>query len=220
MADLYHDDRDALLVMLGVPVLLYPIIFIRGECLDDGGPAIIKLDKEHRLVERVLVPRVPFVPKAVEAKPEPRPLLLHQAGGGNWRGCQTTIYGNVLRGIAALQVALLVPAQVLTSNGQVAASVPFLALLALDSLLFVLLGPTPWTPLGCLSTLIVWHRRGTVAPLVPYKVTFGGLYLVFNVVGLVCRLADDDSGVCGLVQSDGLVLTMITNSALLAVFRF
>mgnify|MGYP004405082775 CR=1 FL=1 len=93
----------------------------------------------------------------------------------------------------------------------------------------VLLGPTPWTPLGCISTLLLWSRRGTVAPLVPYKVTFGALYLLMNVVGLVCRFGDaaadaasgvtigassnQTQGVCQLINADGLTLTYAGESA-------
>ena len=54
--------------------------------------------------------RQAFAPAAVHVSPHPRPLLLHQAGGGSWRGCQQRIYGNVLRGIAVLQICLLAAA--------------------------------------------------------------------------------------------------------------
>jgi len=239
VADLFHDDRESLREMLCVPVITWPVIFIRGAYVEGGASAVAQLDKDGKLLERVRAERAVFVPKPIAATTYPRPQLLHQAGGGPWRGCQTRIYGNVLRGIALLQICLLVPAHELTSRGHYLASVPLLALLALDSLMFTLFGPTPWSPLGCLATLVVWHRRGTVAPLIPYKVTFGGLYLIMNVAGVVCRLADapyaaalvanasstadEDahaSAFCELIRSDGLVWTMVTNSLALAIFRF
>ena len=126
------------------------------------------------------------------------------------------------------------------------ATVPLLALLFADALLFTLAGPTPWSPLGNLATLLVWPHRGSVAPLLPYKVTFGGLYVLLNAAALACRLANagaqaaapvaapagnaslagggsslaGSDGVCGLISADGLIYTMLTNSAALAIFRF
>ena len=79
-----------------------------------------------------------------------------------------------------LQICLLAAANELQNRGMTMATVPLLALLCLDALLFTLSGPTPWSPLGNLSTLLVWRRRGSVAPLLPYKITFGGLYVLLN----------------------------------------
>ena len=80
---------------------------------------------------------------------------------------------------------------------------------------------------GCVATLLVWRRRGTVAPLLPYKVTFVGLYFLLNAGAIGCRLSElttagdyEPSVVCDLVRSDGLVWTMVTNSIWLAAFRF
>ena len=237
IADLLNEDREALRLMLDVPVLTWPVIYIRGAHLTGGGEAVARLEKSNELLSRIQsAERVQFEPKAVTAVLLPRPRLLHQAGGGKWLGCQTRIYGNVLRMIALFQIALLVPAHELDKRGYTTAAAPLLLLLAIDSLLFTLLGPTPWTPLGSLSTLIVWPRRGTVAPLVPYKVTFGALYFLLNSVSLGCRLAassssasmsnvsvvadDTQPALCTLINSDGLVWTMVTNSIMLAVFRF
>ena len=97
------------------------------------------------------------------------PLFLQQAGGGRWLTWQSTIYGNVLRVIALLQICVLVPANELWNRGHTAAATPLLVLLAADALLFTLTGPTPLTPLGNVATFIVWKRRGSVAPLGPYK---------------------------------------------------
>ena len=261
IADLFNEDREALRVMLGAAVLTWPVVFLGGAHLPGGGEAVLRLHKEGQLLQRACAPRVQFEPHPVYPTVLPRPLLLHQAGGGAWRGCQRRIYGNVLRGIALLQIALLLPAHELQKHGHTYASVPLLALLAIDSLLFCLAGPTPWTPLGNLATMIVWRRRGSVAPLVPYKVTFGALYFALNIGALSCRLAvqgiaDDGvlrvedsnstaglgagtsaaaaaaaataasassssaSPVCEVIQSDGLVWSMVTNSIFLAAFRF
>ena len=143
-----------------------------------------------------------------------------------------------------LQIAVLLPAHELERRGHTLASIPLLALLIVDSFLFCLFGPTPWTPLGNLATLLVWPRRGSIAPLLPYKVTFAGLYLLMNAAGLACRIsalqsqgeeapptlaggtnttadaAAASSPLCDLVQSDGLIWTMVNNSIFLAAFRF
>ena len=239
IADLMNDDREALRLLLDVPVLTWPVIFVRGKHLGGGGEAVVKLDKEGSLLDLISAPRAEFTPRLISPEVLPYPRLLHHAGGGSWFGCQTRIYGNVLRGIALLQIALLLPAHELEKTGNTAAATPLLVILAVDALLFCLCGPTPWTPLGNLSTLIVWPRRGSIAPLLPYKVTFGALYLCVNVVGLACRLVargtdstigglavgnattpTSPSPVCDIVNSDGLVWTMVTNSMMLAIFRF
>lgn len=241
LADLFNEDREALRRMLDVPVLTWPVIFIHGVHLQGGGNALAALNKEPGALATALgAAKMHFVPSSVHHEAQPRPLLLHQAGGGQWKGCQQRIYGNVLRVIAVLQICILAAAYEFDRAGMRLASVPLLSFLALDSLLFTLAGPTPWTPLGCLATVLIWHRRGTVAPLVPYKVTFGALYFLLNVLTLACRLADDagssksvsggnsttgaespsSSGLCDHSGGDGLIWTMLTNSAILAIFRF
>ena len=232
IADLLHEDRDALRIALGVSILTWPVIFINGAHLQGGGEAIARLHKgeDGGLCAALSAPRVAFAPpRPLQVPTQPRPLLLHQAGGGPWLGCQQRIYGNVLRGIALLQICLLAPAHELDRNGHYQAALPMLGLLCLDSLLFTLFGPTPFTPLGNLVSLVVWRRRGTVAPLLPYKVTFLGLYFLANLGGILCRVAQcnagdcyggDTSTFCQVIASDGIIYTMLTNSALLAIFRF
>jgi len=243
IGDLLLEDREALRLMLGVPVLTWPVCFIRGVHLPGGGEAVARLKKEDQLHSAITAPLVSFAPPPLRPpQKEPWPLLLHQAGGGRWLGCQTRIYGNVLRGIAVLQICLLAPAYVLQRSGNTTATIPLLALLALDAFMFTAAGPTPWSPLGCLSTVLVWPRRGTVAPLLPYKFTMGALYFLLNVGTLACRLIDtaaasDDVDVggasnssgsnssstgafCRLISSNGMVYSMLVNSTALAIFRF
>ena len=233
VADLLAEDREALSDLLKMPLLTWPVIFFRGQMLPGGGEGLAKLQKQDgALVAALNAPRIDFSPPPIHVPKYPQPLLLHQAGGGAWTGCQQRIYGNVLRGIAVLQIALLWGAHELERNDHTLETIPILVFLAVDSLLFTLSGPTPWSPLGCLATLILWHRRGSVAPLLPYKVTFLGLYFLMNVSGLTCRLVDLANraeaggsgervgGFCDLVNSDGLTWTMLTNSAALAIFRF
>ena len=87
-----------------------------------------------------------------------RSRLLQPAGGGRVCTFQLRLYGNVLRGIALLQVLLLALCLALSRAGQTDAKDVLLVLLGVDCALFLALGPAPWTGLGCLSTLAVWHR--------------------------------------------------------------
>ena len=43
VADLLAEDRDVLCSMLSVPVLTYPVVFIKGARLEGGGEAVAKL---------------------------------------------------------------------------------------------------------------------------------------------------------------------------------
>jgi hypothetical protein len=118
-------------------VLTWPLVFVRGAFLSGGGSAVARMHEEGSIAQAAAAPRTAFAPLPVRVETQPRPLLLHHAGGGPWLGCQSRIYGNVLRGIAMLQVALLAAAYHLEQTGQAAAALPLLILLALDSLLFV-----------------------------------------------------------------------------------
>merc|ERR1712032_44751 len=146
------------------------------------------------------------------------PLLCHQAGGGPWLTFQTRIYGNVLRGIALLQICLMLPAHLLNRSGHREYSLPLFAVLGLDSVIFVIFGPTPFAPLGCLAQSIVWQRRGSIVPLLPYKVTML-YYFVAALAALTCP-ADATSGVCELLNSNGVAYTLMMNSIYLTIFRF
>lgn len=238
IADLLYEDREALKVAMRVPMLTWPVVFIRGSLVAGGGEAVATMHKQNGLAEAIGAEKAVFAaPRPLPSEAHPRPLLLQQAGGGSWLGCQTRIYGNVLRGIALLQIALLAPAHVMSNRGVYAVSIPIQLLLAIDAFFFCLFGPTPLAPLGSLATLLVWHRRGTVAPLLPYKITFAGLYFLMNAIAVGCQLdatglgtggsggngtetSSENGPLCSLVQSDGLVYTMLSNSAFLAIFRF
>ena len=47
IADLLNEDREALRLMLDVPVLTWPVIYIRGTHLTGGGEAIARLEKSN-----------------------------------------------------------------------------------------------------------------------------------------------------------------------------
>lgn len=228
VADLLSIERNALLYVLNsrpgtqrMDTVLYPAIFVRGEYLKyeelealctSGGFAskVPEADSARKLIAAPTNIELPTASKY--------PLLLQQAGGGPWLTFQTKIYGNVLRGIAILQICILLPAHMLRKEGNRDVSLPLFALLALDSLLFVCFGPTPLSPLGSLAQAALWRRRGSVVPLVPYKVTF--LFYFFASVAVLLCPGEDSNGICENMQTDGLAYTLLTNSIYLAVFRF
>ena len=205
---------------------VWHVVFLGGRWEPAGAEGVVALCKDRaRLAAALAAEPTPFVPRPVPFVAQPHPRLLHQAGGGPWATCQTRIYGNVLRVIALLQVCLLVPAHALRGSSS-AASTALLCVVGLDATLFCLAGPTPFTPLGCAATALVWRRRGSVAPLLPYKFTFALLYAFANAAGLACRsLGEEREGgavgeLCGLVNADGITYTMMVNSVVLGVLRF
>ena len=191
VADLLHEEREALKLALahaaevgddggggaGAPkVLLYPVIYLRGVRLAGGYEELKRahdsggLGSLLRATPRPFDPILPAPPAKVATA---REKLLHQAGGDAWCTFHTYIYGNVLRLIALQQVALAGIALGLYHASLPLAAAVVLAALAADCAAFVLLGPTPYSPLGCAATLLVWRRRGAVASAMPYKVVFG-----------------------------------------------
>ena len=121
-----------------------------------------------------------------EACEYPGPLkfsLLHQAGGGPWCSFHTKIYANVLRGIAVGQTALALLAKFVGSDSFLATQIQ--RFLLVDSTLFLLFGPSPFSPLGMMATLAVWNHRGLVVSIMPYKLIFS-TYVVYLACAVAC----------------------------------
>lgn len=230
-ADLLSDERETLAMMLkkdysANPRVTFPAIFIFGEWLPGGyeelkrrhndGSLLKTICQEQTVADRKRV--LPLQSEEIATLPA-SPQLFHQAGGGPWLTFQTKIYGNVLRGIALLQICVLLPAHLLDSDDLRNYSIPLLAILFIDSCLFVAMGPTPFAPLGVVSTCAVWQRRGSIVPLLPYKVTIF-FYAVASMASILCPHTGEDASVCKLLDSDGLVYTLLFNSIYLLVFRF
>ena len=96
--------------------------------------------------------------------------------------------------------------------------------LFLDLTMYTLLGATPLTLLGNLSTWIVWNVKGESVSALPYKIVFLAYLLVMGRAFVVC--ADNsyvDVASCWTNNTGEFrteLITGITNSASLAVFRF
>ena len=113
--------------------------------------------------------------------------------------------------------------------GVLAAAVLVLFFLV-DLSVYVLLGATPLSPMGNVSTWLVWRFRGNAVWNIPYKVVFV-VYLAALVrllSPLLAVLADgggDDAQVAQLWQPHAaehraVLLGGIINSSMLAVLRF
>jgi len=200
--------------------LTFPVIYVRGRRLNGGYEELERMSKDGSLVvllrmtdsarTRVVPPKDLQLPSSSQ-----KPQFLRTAGGSHWLRFQFYVYGNVLRGIALCQVivfGIVLGLGGLDSDGKHA-----LWLVLADAAAFVLIGPTPLSPFGCLATFLLWRRRGTVASAVPYKVTFT-LYILLLAPSLVC--GDSDNPVCDALSSDGVATTLLINSSLLTVFRF
>jgi hypothetical protein len=226
------DEKEVLGLMLqklqGSYVrVTYPAVFVHGAWLPGGYQELQKLHDNGGLHE-ILCDKQEFKaavqPLAEEDIPKmpTKPQLCHQAGGGPWLTFQTRMYGNVLRGIAFLQLCVLVPAHLMNTDSMRNYSIPLLLVLFVDSFIFVVMGPTPIAPLGMLSTSIVWRRRGAIVPALPYKVTFL-FYVIASMACIVCPHSGEDGSVCKLLNSfssDNLVYTLMVNSIYLTIFRF
>lgn len=228
VADLLGDERDALGFMLndiqGSTVkLLFPVIFVCGEWLPGGFEELQQRRDDGRLrasLENVAADRAVVASLGRDKVPvlPAKPQLFHQAGGGPWLTIHSSMYGNVLRGIAFLQICLLVPAHLMDTDEMRDYSIPLLILVGVDALIFSLVGPAPFTPLGVLSTLLVWNRRGSIVPTWPYKLTF--LYYAVGAVGAIACEKGSEQSMCKILGSDALVYSMMINSVYLCIFRF
>jgi glutaredoxin-related protein len=228
IATLLDEEREVMRLMLNslenttgfLPT--YPTIFVRGRRLAGGYTELKAMSgAETGSLDEALEADPHILPTEVElAQTSPHPLLRHQAGGGPWLGFQVCVYGNIIRMIALFQVVLLGMAHFVFPPEKSVLYIPFMAILFVDSFLFVVFGPTPFTPLGVLSTLLVWHRRGSVVKLVPYKVTFS-FYAISSLATILCNSLDaHDGAVCKVLRSDTVIYTLFTNSIYLLIFRF
>ena len=107
------------------------------------------------------------------------------------------------------------------------ASIAFVlsAILFVDLAVYILLGATPLTIIGVLSTWLVWNVKGESIPALPYKFVWL-VYLVMMVrAALQCSEEpyDGSLALCWSNNTSEFRTTLasgIFNSGLLALFRF
>jgi glutaredoxin len=203
----YPEGRDVsdLKTTLGVPIMAFPAIFVRGRYIGS-------VDKLEDAMQSGLLDELLAMPMDPLGKlPDPMTLTV-AARGGTIFAFQRYIYGNWTRAwhlvqvLCFLAIAALVQAQVASDS-----LVPALVyLLLLDWVLFIVLGPVP-APLGTLCLALVWRFRGPAVPAVPYKVRQAAYVAAFYTIARDFNLTIVELGVLG---------AHIANSAYIAFFRF
>lgn len=214
------DFRAALKAATGVPLVSFPMIFIRGVFIG-GGDQLSKLVLDRRLLPALSAPRAAggFVAGHVEWGLELQRAHAVQffqvPRGGKWYCFQLNTYANLVRGISVLHVIIFGAMITLQSLQQTDTTRLAYAVLLwyffLDLLLYIVFGPVPWSPLGCLTNLVCWRVRGNSITTIPYKVVF---------LAYVVTFAQEIFG--GGLESMklGIWTGYLVNSAALAVFRF
>lgn len=218
--DVFDHEETALRAILGKQALTLPVVFIQGR-LVGGLPELYQLNDNQGWSAQLSVSREELKtlsPELLEVQREPLHLV-HQAGGGPWWFFHLFMYGNVVRMISFFQVCIAIICCICIANDEYKTAQSFATYFFFDCLLLLAFGPSPWSPTGLLSTLLVWNRRGPVVTALPYKVIFA-FYAV-----LIGRLAmkthpfgSDDAS--DKFDSQGEFVTIAINSTLLTVLRF
>ena len=186
----------------------YPVVVVRGTFVG-GCDDLERLVAANAFAGRLAAPHVRYegVPARLphDAVLDRRFDVSLDAKGRSACRFQFGAFANAVRAYALLYVALQLATAVLAPSRAAAALLVFMAV---DSSLFILLGPTPASPLGVAATRLAWTRRGGVVPALPYKVVWAA-YVAACAVGL----RREESARATMFAS-------ASNSALLAAFRF
>jgi glutaredoxin len=201
--------KGTLKAMLQNQNLTFPVVFIRGRYVG-GCYELQKLIKQRHFSVLLSKKQSSFV--LLPSLGTTRPMYLAQADGGPWLTFQLKGYSNVIRGYALLQVIVFAIIIILIQSDLVTASAAVMVFILADLLLFAITGPTPLSPMCGLATFFLWNRRGAPVTLIPYKIVFG-VYIAGLIRQLLC---DKTSGSC---QHTGVFVSLLTNSAMLAVLR-
>lgn len=174
--------------------------------LDDilaAEPELLSMPKEQLLVSN----------SAKESR------LLHQAGGQPFWFFHFFMYGNVVRAVSFFHVLLSLACIICISQDQYSAAQGLATFMFFD-LVLLLWGPTPFSVLGVISTLLVWPRRGPVITSLPYKVIF--LFYAALLLGPITMQTKPfgSHDAPDKMDSQGQFITIAINSTLLTVLRF
>jgi len=90
-----------------------------------------------------------------------------------------------------------------------------------DCIIFTLIGPSPFSPTGVISTYFGWKSRGNATSILPYKAVFAA-YIVGTCILLDKWNKADTEELMKSARSSAQkqMVGYITNSLLLAIFRF
>ena len=189
------EDFPALKRALGRQNLTFPVIFIRGEYIG-GCDDLKKLIQQGSFNGKLLQPFHSFSGKQADAsrlgvvspcKPQD---FVGRSNGGEGTACTFQLKGhaNVIRVYAAFQVLFFALITSLRNTGHSMACVVLLMFLIVDTCIFVLLGPSPFSPIGNISTCIAWKWHGPPTTLIPYKVVFGYYIIIIGIqVGCIFK---------------------------------
>jgi hypothetical protein len=167
--------KSCLKARLGLWDLTFPQVVVRGTYCGGADDAIALADAGDlqalagaaRPAAAAKVPwNAPLAAKA--ARPD---LLLVPRVRGAWYPAwpwylpQFTMHANLMRYISILHLVIMGLALAVPSIRY-----PLLFFYTVDLSLFVLLGPSPWTPTGALATYFCWSIRGNATSTLAYKV--------------------------------------------------
>ena len=219
----------------------FPAVWIRGVYIG-GADELTKMHSAGTLQERLSAPHQPMAPMGA-ALIKTRPKFCTQLAGSHahlqtdgpcsastskWFCFQTKSYAQVIRMMSVFHVValtiVLVCCEAGTQVGAGVASVICVLLLA-DLSFYILLGATPLTVFGNISTWLVWNVKGESIPALPYKAVWLVYVLTLGSATTLCG-GDEYSGDVALCWQNnrgkfraGLSWAII-NSGVLAVFRF
>ena len=220
----------------------YPAIWIRGVYVG-GADDLFTLHSRGMLEEKLLAPHLVMAPMGaglVKTNPKFCTQLAGshahlqtdgpcQASTSKWFCFQTKSYAQVIRTMSVFHVAVLALMLVCLEAGtDPGASVAGFCCIFLffDLAAYILLGATPLTIFGNISTWLVWNVKGESIPAVPYKLVWLVYVLGLGRAGVLCARSEAYEGSVALCWQNNTaefragLTTGIINSGVLAVFRF
>lgn len=213
--------RTALKSATGVALLTFPSIFIKGKFVG-GGDDLAELVSKGEFARLIATPATQFLPGrdgwGEELKANDVILWLKPPRNGRWYCFQLHTYANHVRGISLLHVCIFgallgLEFSITDKNQPPIATLILMYYLLFDLGLYVLFGPVPWSPLGCLVNASLWSVRDNSVTVIPYKLVFG--YYVFGIASaLWSKTPQTHSSMVSLWTG------FLINSSLLAVLRF
>jgi len=237
--------KAALKQGLGLPLLSFPAVFVRGAFL--GGFEQLQDAISTDSFKDILTQPMCTFPADAAARPDPVKLWVGPRGQ-SWFAFQLHVYANYVRMLSLLHVVLFAVMMAI-SDAAPGLATGLLWLVMVDLGIFTLTGPTPLAPVSTLVSLFVWRFRGNAVTSVPYKLIMGAgyVYTMISIVtcsgfaagggelfgGVVYQVGqcpnqiDQTRWVCGdrkdeecPSQFNFLFGKMLVNSVFLAFFRF
>ena len=150
------------------------------------------------------------------------PNLLHTPNSSKWYCFQWYLYSNLIRYISIFHVLLfsllLILIPILQHQGDQHNSNLYLFLQSLviillfDIFMIIILGPSPFSISGIISTYYCWKYKGNITSSLPYKFVWS-IYF-FSLISILLKNNLTSTGTIATITS------ILTNSILLVVFRF